>query len=508
MKPSGSLLRHPRLSRARREKLACNSTVGATRSPAEQTADELLREHYDRLKSDVIANARGKLAARNLRFPQLDLEAWYNAAWHGLYQAVVDGSEEITNPGGWLVVALERRAIDEVRQMQPRELADLPADSKLVDGIVEPDFAKQLDDLDRIRRWRSGIRLQLSKRERQAAVLHFIQGYTRVETAQALGVPMKRVDKIFDAITTKTAGLLSAIDEGTWCESERSLMVAFSAGVLDPTGERYAIAQQHVLECPGCATLVRRLRVAYVVVPAPALAGVATAAGSGALGAALGLAEVTSTGAGAGATAGGVTIFGGAVTKTAVMCASAACLTGAGASVAVVESIHHVDRPPTARAETTSKPRTRAAIPSTAARPQMITATSPRSIVPAANSAPSQPTQQAPASSPAAKPSPRQDPEAQRRARHAAKQRQQENELGIEPAGASSPPPSTSSGSTTPSTSGSTAPPSSSTPSASSSSTSSSGQSTATASPSPSPSAATGGASSGGGGSPEIGIEP
>lgn len=33
-----------------------------------------------------------KLAVRNLRFPELALEAWYDAAWHGLYQAIADGA--------------------------------------------------------------------------------------------------------------------------------------------------------------------------------------------------------------------------------------------------------------------------------------------------------------------------------------------------------------------------------------------------------------------------------
>lgn len=45
----------------------------------------------------------------------------------------------------------------------------------------------------------------------QAAVV-----YTRVETAQLLGVPTKRADKIFDSITRKTSGLLAAIEDGSW----------------------------------------------------------------------------------------------------------------------------------------------------------------------------------------------------------------------------------------------------------------------------------------------------
>lgn len=398
---------------------------------------------------------------------------------------------------------MERRAIDEVRRIQPDELAELPEGSTLADGAVEPDFAGHLDDLDRIRRWRSGIRLRLSRRERQAAVLHFIQGYSRVETAEMLGVPPRRADKIFDSITTKTSGLLAAIDDGSWCDSERSLMAAFSAGVLDPSGERHAIALQHVSECPGCAALVRRLRVAYVVVPAPALAGVATAAGGGALGAALGLAEVTSTGAGAGVTAGGAGIFGGLTAKTAVMCASAVCLTGAGASVAVVESVRHPSRPEPARAAGAPKTVGRSAPPNMAISSRPVAAALPQPT-PATNHV------DPPKLSGPTRPAPKQraapDPQAKEQARRAAVERQQENELGIEPDG--------STPSTEPSTSSASQAPSDGLTSASSASTGgTAGGGAVSAAPQtsePSGTRASGGGSSGGGsrGATEIGIEP
>ncbi|MDO8208997.1 sigma-70 family RNA polymerase sigma factor [Conexibacter sp. CPCC 206217] len=319
----------------------CTPTAGTIQvDPAaaerRRQAEALIEAEYEAIKPEVIKNARAKLAARGLYFPKLDLEGWYNAAWHGLFRTIVDSDEQIENPGGWLVVTMVRRALDDVRHTRPEKLARLREDSTLAEGVVEPDYAQELDDLDRIRKWRTGLRVRLNRREREAAALHLIHGYSRIETARMLGVPTRRADKIFDSITSKTAGLLRAIEDGTWCDEQRSLMTAYAAGILDPDGERHAIAVQHLGECAGCTAFVRSLRVAYVVVPAPALLGVGGVLGGGALGAALGVAEVSSStgaagGVGAGLGAGGAAFgLGGATVKTAVVCLSAVCVGSAG----------------------------------------------------------------------------------------------------------------------------------------------------------------------------------
>lgn len=462
-------------------------------------ADKLLRDHYERLRADVIATVRVKLVSRSLRFPEIDLEAWYNAAWHGLYRTVADDVEEVSNPCGWLVVAMERRAIDEVRRLHPDQLAELPETSKLAEGVVELDFAGQLDDMDRIRKWRSGIRLRLSKRERQAAVLHFIQGFSRLETAELLGVPPRRADKIFDAITSKTSGLLKAIESGRWCDDERSLMVAFAAGVLDPAGERYEVALQHIRECPSCAAFVRNARNAFLIIPAPAVLGVATAVGGGALGATLGLAEVTSTGAGAGVTAGGAGLFGGLTAKTATMCASAVCLTGAGAGVAVVETVRAPSKPPEARAA--RAPNSTRSTSNTAIDPRAIVAPTPTPTTPTQTTVADPPGGGSTSSLRTAtrKRRARPSPEQRERARAAAIRQQQENELGIEPSA------STSTGST--SSTGSTNASSGTAPSASSASTGSSSTGGGSSGGTATPSSKSAPAASGGTGASEFGIE-
>jgi DNA-directed RNA polymerase specialized sigma24 family protein len=477
-------------------------------------------EQYELLRSEVIGNVRLKLAARGMRFPELDLEAWYNAAWHGLYVLMAERGERIENPGGWLVVTMERRAIDEVRHTKPDKVATVPEGSQLVEGSVDVDFAERLDDLDRLRRWRSAARLRLTRREREAAVLHLIRGYSRIETAELLGVPTKRADKIFDSITKKTSGLLRSIEDGSWCERQRSLMTAFAAGVLDPAGERYAIAKQHLAECPGCAAWVRRQRNAYLILPAPAVAGVATLTSGGAIGAALGLGS-SGVGAGAGAgfgasgvgAAGSFLGVGGLITKTAVVCVSAVCLSGAG--IVVEKSVHHAPhhpRPAKAHAAagppTSASPRTRPIATSNVAPPT--TATTPTTTSTTTNNTlpPPSTDNDSSANSPPDNSKPSDRDRVNHRAAHkrVATAERQESEIGIESAGggstssAASPPPSTAPPSSGASGTGPTAAASS----AGSSSPPSSSSSSSSASSSSSPPAPRGGSS----GSNEFGIEP
>ena len=87
-------------------------------------------------------------------------------------------------------------------------------------------------------------------------------------------------------------------------------MRGFAFGILDPGGERYALAMAHQRECPACRAHVLSLRgLASVLPPLPlplALgAGVAAGAGAGAS------AGVTSTGAGTGAGVAGAGVGAG-----------------------------------------------------------------------------------------------------------------------------------------------------------------------------------------------------
>ena len=81
------------------------------------TAENVLDREYAELRAPTLAALRTKLGGSGLRFDDVDLEAFYNQAWHGLYLRLAE-DEPIENHGGFLVQAAYRRAIEEVRRLQ------------------------------------------------------------------------------------------------------------------------------------------------------------------------------------------------------------------------------------------------------------------------------------------------------------------------------------------------------------------------------------------------------
>jgi len=252
-------------------------------------AERLLRREFAGLRSKVLSIVRSQLRSRGVTLDVADLEACYAQAWHGLYATVL-GGEEVENPSAWLVLVTFRRAIDESRSA-PRH--------QLVDGGEQPvgfnpDLAGALDDRARLRQVLEGLRSRLSQRECQAASLYYLQGLSRSEAAERMGISEPRMRKLLEGaspsrpgVAGKVGALLDTIKAGGWCEQQSSLMRAFAFGILDPDGERHALARIHQRECPACRAYVLSLRgLASVLPPLPlsfaAMGGAGAAAGSGA----------------------------------------------------------------------------------------------------------------------------------------------------------------------------------------------------------------------------------
>src|SRR5699024_2464840 len=130
-----------------------------------------------------------------------------------------------------------------------------------------PDLDDRLDDHERLRAFREGLAQRLGERERRAAVLCYLHGYSRPEAAALLGVPPARMEKLMDRVSKVVRGIVADLREGTWCESQRSLITAYALGVLAPEGPRRELAEQHLDACPGCRSHVRRLRGMGAIVP-------------------------------------------------------------------------------------------------------------------------------------------------------------------------------------------------------------------------------------------------
>src|SRR4030088_970918 len=266
------------------------------------------------MRGRVVASVRARLRAAGVALDSADLEACYSQAWHGLHTTMLAGDAEVANPEGWLALVTYRRAIDEHRsRVRTATYAVDPAgydrarDPTLHPGVPERDLAGELDDRARLRQRMEGLRGRWSPRERQAAALCYLQGCSRADAAARMGISEARMRKLMDGsrpgspgVASKVGELLDTIRAGSYCAEQSSLMRGFAFGILDPDGERYALAMAHQRECPACRAHVLSLRGLAAVLPPlplPLVLGAGAAAGAG-------VTTGVGTGAGTGASVG------------------------------------------------------------------------------------------------------------------------------------------------------------------------------------------------------------
>jgi RNA polymerase sigma factor (sigma-70 family) len=271
-------------------------------------AERLLRLEFERLRGRVLRGVSGRLRAAGVELDHGDLDACYAQAWQGLYASVLDG-REIAEPEAWLALVTYRRALDEHRsRRRVARLALDDADARISADAVsaghsgraaaplagQRDLAEQLDDRVRLRHLFEGLRGRLSGREQQAATLCYLQGLSRAEAAERMGVSQTRMRKLMEGrsgsapgVAGKVGALVETIGAGRWCEEQSSLIRAFAYGILDPSGERYELAELHHSECPACRAYVLSLRGLAAVLP-PVPSTLVLLLGSGAAGGAAG----------------------------------------------------------------------------------------------------------------------------------------------------------------------------------------------------------------------------
>jgi DNA-directed RNA polymerase specialized sigma24 family protein len=308
-------------------------------------AERLLRRDFAGLRTKVLSAVSSRLDAAGGALDMADLEACYAQAWHGLYAAVLDG-QEIANPAGWLVVVTLRRAIDERRARHDVACA---AGAEVEDRGRDPDMAARIDDIRTLRHVFEGLRERLSARECEAAALCYVQGLSRAEAAQRMGVSMRRMSKLMDGdgagrrgVTTKIGELLAVIRAEGWCQQHDSMMRALAFGVLDPEGERYRLAIAHQRACPACRRYVLSLRELAAILPPLALpgaiiGGAGAGVGAGAGGASIGIGGGVASGSAAGGGAG----WPLAVPLGAKLAGGLAALGVAAGGAAIVAGVRH-----------------------------------------------------------------------------------------------------------------------------------------------------------------------
>jgi RNA polymerase sigma factor (sigma-70 family) len=251
-------------------------------------AERLLRKDFAGLRAKVLAIVRGQLRAKSIALDPADLEACYAQAWHGLYATVL-GGEQVENPSAWLVLVTFRRAIDEYRAAGRTGVVGLGEIGSYPSRFeaARTDLASELDDRARLRHVFEALRSRLSARECEAASLCYLQGLSRAEAAERMGVSETRMRKLMEGagagrpgVLSKVGELLETIKAGGWCEQQSSLMRAYAFGILEPGGERHALAVAHCRECPACRAHVASLRGLASVLPLPLLPRLAAGGGA------------------------------------------------------------------------------------------------------------------------------------------------------------------------------------------------------------------------------------
>jgi hypothetical protein len=229
-----------------------------------------------------------------------------------------------------------------------------------------------------------GMRARLDVREREAAALCYLQGYSRAQAAARMGISETRMRKVMEGsgrgdagVSAKVGAIIETIRQGAFCDEQGSLMRALAFGVLDPEGERHRLAMLHHRRCPACRRYVASLRGAAAVLPpvltlpgqgaggltglaglghhgAAGLSGSGAGAGSGASAGALGASAV----AGGGGAAGGSWLLGGAGlgAKLAVGCLLALGVGAGCVALQVPGSARRGHRTEQARKVHTGKP--------------------------------------------------------------------------------------------------------------------------------------------------------
>ena len=328
---------------------------------------------------EVRSGARGILAKDGLRVSDEDLRSAYNLAWHVLNTKLLAG-EAIHNPPAFLAQVTHRRVLDDLRaQHQDRvQLVDVTQQSNIFErhDASSDDPAEHLDNLAELRAMAEAIADQVlfpNERDRQLVTLIVVHEYSRPQAAAQLGLSAKRVEKIMDGtpeepgLARKLTEIRALIRQGGWCESRRSLMIAYAEKLHPPGSPRHQAALKHLQHCVGCRAMLRAREVASLLLPPLPIEIVAnddrhlsavleafahTVAGRGPNGS-LGqvadqaaathgshAAEVIAGGASGGAVVAGSGLLGGAGLKIV-----AACLATAGCTAAALVTL---DRPHTA----------------------------------------------------------------------------------------------------------------------------------------------------------------
>ncbi len=229
-----------------------------------QHAKRIAEQNYDALEGEVVRAVGRRLAVRNMRLDDSDLEEAYCLAWQGVWEKISAGAK-VANLTGMLVEVTWRRAVDSYREMRPSQHADVD----VADRGVQVDVDERLDDHAKLQRFIQRLKGRLSRRECEAVSLCLIQGYTRPEARELLGIDSEeRMQKLMDGATRKIGGIVASINaRGCGGDEWARMMRSYAFGTLAESDRDYQRAAAHIEDCAACRRYVMGLRGLAAVIP-------------------------------------------------------------------------------------------------------------------------------------------------------------------------------------------------------------------------------------------------
>ena len=233
--------------------------LGADPGRALQVAEEHLRE----LEGPVVRAVKGRLFRENVWLAVPDIEAAYNQAWHGVYEAMTAG-REVESLTGLLIAITYMRSIDIYRQRHEAQQADVPLEQQ----TVEVDLAEHVDDQQTINGLLARLSERLNEKEKTAIALCLLRGYPRAQTATQLGLSERALKKVMDSANKKLAGVVAMMQargcgDDEWARALR----AHALGTMDPDSRDQDRVERHLQDCQACKRYVVGLRGLSVVLP-------------------------------------------------------------------------------------------------------------------------------------------------------------------------------------------------------------------------------------------------
>jgi RNA polymerase sigma factor (sigma-70 family) len=203
----------------------------------------------------------GVLAARCRWVSSGDREELYHEAYASMLDLQKSGRLEPRRMHprqvrAYLSKAAIRKALDERKSAARRltaplgrEVEDRPDQSRPVDDRV----AGMLDS-----RAIREIVSELSQRQQAVVQLRFCLELEPGEVQRLLGISARAYRKELERAVRQIAARYELVRQGRWCETRRSLVLAYVAGIAGP--ERAREARTHLAGCPGCARMAGELR--------------------------------------------------------------------------------------------------------------------------------------------------------------------------------------------------------------------------------------------------------